>query len=276
MRDPYFDIPAISNSRLSLFEKSPMHYKYLMEHPKPPTAAMLFGSLVHYVVLEPHMLKDYIIVFDETKRPEPDKDYKTKVNQIWRANFFTQADLEKKIAVSKEDFDFAQRIRDKLYTYPQSKEILNASGNLLEHGVRWKHGKSNCKGKIDIRNPYFLADLKTGADVDPPEFQKNIFNRKYHRQGGMYLDGDAEGKLDFANMKEFMFIAVETEEPIGISVHRLTRPVIERGYEEYCNLTEQLQVCIDTDIWQGYEYKADIEKDGIFDVHLPNYLRKAS
>lgn len=37
----------ISSSQLKLYLKSPAAYKYVVEHPKPPTDAMRFGSLFH-------------------------------------------------------------------------------------------------------------------------------------------------------------------------------------------------------------------------------------
>jgi hypothetical protein len=88
----------------------------------------------------------------------------------------------------------------------------------------------------------------------------------------MYLDGDANGKLDYAGKwKDFYFIAIESAEPHGIAVYKPRRQVLEKGLEEYRTLCEQFQSCIDNKIWQGYEFKS--VAGHLFEIDLPSYLK---
>ena len=56
--------PGISKSGLDLIHRSPAHYMTQRLHPKPPTAAMTFGSAFHDLVLLPEL-------FEKTYRPDP-------------------------------------------------------------------------------------------------------------------------------------------------------------------------------------------------------------
>lgn len=273
MKDPYFQSKGISQSGLKIFEKSPLHYKWSLTNPIVPTEAMKFGSLTHYVCFEEEIMFDYVAVFDDKHRPVPSADYRNKENQKWKANKITEIELSGKVAYLGVDYDRARTMRDRLHANPQSREVLFARGNIFESGTHWMKGKSQCKGKIDVKNEYFLADLKTAQDADPHAFHRTIFNMKYDRQGAMYLDGDAGGNLNFEDMKEYMIVAIEPEEPHAISVHRLRKEVIQYAYHDYCNLVNQLQTCLDTNVWQGYEFKAGFADHGIFEVKLPKYLR---
>lgn len=273
MKDPYFGIKKISQSGLINFERSPMYYKYVTDNPVIPTLPMKFGNLGHYNVLEPHNLGNYIMILDESKRPVPDKNYQTKVNKEWKDAIELSATALDMILLSSNDKLRADDCKEALHRNQQARELLEAGGNKFESGIEWKKGKSECKGKIDVRNEFFLADLKFLENADPGEVLKAIFKRKYHRQGAMYLDGDAGGQLDFADMKDYFIIACENDAPYGVSVHRLTKELIVHAYTEYTTLVGQIQICIDNNHWPDYDFKAKISNSGIFDVDLPNYLK---
>lgn len=268
----YDEIPAISNSMLSHFKRSPEHYVYAVQHKKPPTPAMVFGTAFHSYVLEPHLFDTDVAVMDESKRPAPDKDYKTKINAEWKAEFLLNAATDKKEVITVDQFERIKVMADKLNNHELAGELLNISGLQKESKLQWKWKNTNCKGLCDMRHDQFLADLKTGVDVDPDVWQRNFFYWDYHRQGGMYLDGDADGKLSYANRyKDFFFIAIEPEPPHGIAVYKISKEVLSKGVEEYRTLVEQFQVCVDNNIWQGYEFKSIAGQ--MFDIHLPYYMR---
>ena len=57
----YFEIKRMSNSKMSYFKQSPMHYLFAMENPDKESAAMTFGSAYHAAVLEPEIFEnDYV------------------------------------------------------------------------------------------------------------------------------------------------------------------------------------------------------------------------
>lgn len=67
----YHARPEISKSDLDLLAKSPYHYKYKDEFERKDSAALVLGSAVHKLILEP---KDFFNEFSV----EPDVDKRTK------------------------------------------------------------------------------------------------------------------------------------------------------------------------------------------------------
>ena len=74
----------ISASGLKQILRSPMHYKFNKENPRPPTRAMEFGTLMHTAILEPELLAaSYVVVPDDapTKQSRAGKEWWVLFNQ---------------------------------------------------------------------------------------------------------------------------------------------------------------------------------------------------
>ncbi len=268
----YDEIIAMSNSRLAEFKRSPEHYKHSLLTRQKTSPALTFGIAFHTYVLENHKFALEVAVMDENLRPEPDKDYKTKVNREWKAQFLT--DNQDKEVITTAEFEQIKRMHDKLTNHELANELITMAGNKYEEVIQWNWKRTKCKGLKDITSHHFLADLKTGLDVDPDgTFRRlDFFSYGYYRQAAMYLDGDAGGKLGYSNTwKDFYFIAIEKTAPFGIAVYKPSKEVIEHGLEEYRTLVEQFQSCVDNNEWQGYEFKA--VASSIFEVTLPYWMR---
>lgn len=262
MRDSYFDIPAMSNSALKWFKKSPMHYQWYINNPPPPSKEMAFGSAFHTIILEPEKFKYLYVVADTEKRPEKDKGMTSNKNKAWLAGL----GFGGKEILKKEEFDTLQRIRDAVMKNGFAKELVTDSKNQIEQGIYWEHNDIQCKGKVDILNSGFMADLKTCADASPNDFSRTIWNYEYYRQAGMYLDGYG------MQTKPFYFIAVEKTEPFGVSVHKCSQDVIDYGIQEYQELIAQYKMCLESGNWPGYEKDAIYE---YFEAELPKWVKKA-
>lgn len=273
MRDPYFDIPAISNSDLKHFKRSPEHYKQYKRAGQPETEAMTFGSAFHCYVLENDKFKDQYSVLDESLKPVPGKDYRTVANKEWKDKFYSDSLLQGKTVLSPDELERIKAMSDKLYSVDPSKELLEYTRNKYEQTLEWKWHGINCKGKCDIINDFCLVDLKTTENADPVEFAKTVIWNEYYRQAGMYLDGDSGGKINYNAKKDFYFIAIEKSPPYGVSVHICSKELVEKGVEEYRSLVEQYKACFKNDLWESYQYKALSRFDGVFELDLPYYLK---
>lgn len=269
----YDKIFGINNSKLKHFKRSPMHYLMEFQNPTPHTYDMIFGIAYHALVLEDEkaFLKQ-IDVMDESKRPFPDKNYQTHANADWKRAYIAAAKEENKSVITLEDHEVMKVMKDKLFQNEFAKELLEQSQNEFEQAVTWNWKKTFCKGLKDITNPNFLADLKTVQNADPEEIKRLLFKNQWDRQGGMYLDGDLGGKFDYSKkLKDFFFICQEKEFPYAVSVVKPTQEVLIRGIEEYRELVEGFQTCMDYKEWPGYEWKAI--NGAYHDVSLPSYLR---
>lgn len=273
MEQNYFEIKAISNSDLKHFKRSPEHYKQYKKDGSADTEATIFGSAFHSYILEPHKFESEFVIMDESNRPVPEKDYRTTANKEWKESFYLNASSKNLKVLSVDDFERLKLMKDKLYSVAPAKEILEFTRNEYEKTLRWNYKGIACKGKADIINDFFIADLKTTEDADPVEFSKTVIWNEYYRQAGMYLDGDSAGHINYSNLKSFYFIAIEKKPPFGVSVHVCSKDLIEKGVEEYRFLVEQLKSCIDADKWESYHFKALSRMDGIFELDLPLFMK---
>lgn len=268
LKDNYFKMPEISNSDLTNFEISPAHYKYFKDRPRPDTKATLTGSAFHYLCFEPENLPKYMLVLEEHNRPEPAKDYRNADNKKWKDEQVAAAQKNGLELISSDDFGIAQDMYDAISKDTEAFELLRAGGNQYERVDKWEWGGIKFRRKADIRNEFFMADLKSTDSADPRDFERSIFNWKYDRQGGMYSDGERIiTGTDFFN--PFYIIAVEKSPPYGVSVHLLTDEVLQYGCDRYRKLASQLDECAKADKWPGYAYKYN----KVNNIYLPKYLR---
>lgn len=256
---------------LSDFKRSPLHYQHALTAPRKTTESLTFGTCYHTYILEPHLFEKTVAVMDETQRPFPDKNYQTHANRDWKNAFLELAAIDKKEVITVEQFERMKVMRERLYKHELAGELLECQGNQFEQVSQWMHGKTQCKCLKDISNPNFLADLKTDRDPDPDEWKRSFFGWSYHRQSGMYSDGDMGGKYTYGKGKDFFYIAQEPEPPHAVAVYKIRREVIDKGVEEYRDLVEKLQICIDSGIWQGYEFKS--VAGTMFEIDLPNWMK---
>lgn len=265
MKDPYFDIPAMSNSALKWFKKSPKHYQWYKENPQHTTEAMHLGHAVHALVLEPEKFDKMFSVLDTSKRPETDKTMASNKNKEWLLEFNLEASQNDKEVITQDQFICIERMRDAVMSNGFAKELISDQGNIFEHISQWEENEIKCKSKIDILNSGFMADLKSCQDASYESFVKTVWNYEYYRQAGMYLDGIR------MTSDPFYFIAVEKSEPFGVSVHKCTPELIEYGVREYKELISQYKACLESGNFPGYEKDAIMD---YFDLELPAWVNK--
>jgi hypothetical protein len=266
-KQDYLKIDRISNSELGWFKRSPLHYKHYKDNPPKDTKATLTGSAFHYLVFEPGNFSKYMMVINEHERPEPNKDYRNAENKKWKDQIVLSAQTKGLELISSDEFGVAQDMYDAVMSDPRASELLKAKGNKFEKTDFWEWDGLQFKRKADIWNPDFIADLKSTQTADPRGFARKIFEWDYHRQGGMYSDGDRqiEGSEFF---KDFYLIAVESEAPYGVSVHMLTEEVLQYGCDEYRTLARELNECKIKNEWPGYSFRGQINN-----IFLPKYLK---
>lgn len=268
----YDEIPAISNTWLGIFKQSPKHFQHARLVGMESTPDMVFGIAFHTYLLEPQWFERDVFVLDETKRPVPDKDYKTHANADWkRAQFAENSDKE---VITTAQFELIKWMAEAIQKHELAGEILRMSQSQYECKLQWQYKGTACKSLLDQRHSQFINDYKTCQSADPDEWARvSFFPYGYDRQGGMYLAGDSGGELPYSGRwKDVFFTAVEKSAPYGVAVYQPSREVLSRGVEEYQMLVEQYAACVRSGIWEGYEFKS-IGGSGKFDIQLPYYLR---
>ena len=60
--------PALSRSDIFEMRKSPMHFRYALDHPREETTAMAFGTALHCYVLEPEKFAERYVICEKIDR----------------------------------------------------------------------------------------------------------------------------------------------------------------------------------------------------------------
>lgn len=257
---------AISNSQLTAFKRSPAHWLQYVKTPKKQTEAMLLGSVAHCLALEKENFEKKYFLMDLEQMPEPKKDFRIKVNSVWKEEQLERAHgLD---VVTSEELTRAGKMVEALYSDEVAVKYLQRA-QAFESKLEWNCLGLNFLGIRDITGEDYIADLKFVSNADPYAFKRYLFNNGVYRQGGMYLDGEMGGEFTGDPHKRVLFIAVESEEPFGVSVNELQPEVITFGISEYRMLSQQLKMCLDNDYFPGYQHRSI---NGSFDVFLPTYI----
>lgn len=257
----------LSNTSLSQFKKSPLHYLYYKENKIEPTEAMIFGKAFHCFILENDLFKDRYFTLDFEKRAEPDKAMNSKLNIAWKADQI-QSNMGKEL-ISKEDLDTINLMYEAVQNHKPAMELLSQL-SAVESKIEWIDGDTGLSmiGYIDGKGDGFKIDFKVVKDASPEGFIKDAFNKDLPRQAALYVDADITLT---GQVTDFYFIPIEKTPPFGVSVQKCSRQFLNHGKLQYSNLLSDFLRWDDAGRpVAGYEWK---NKQGYFDLNLPNWVR---
>lgn len=267
----YRKLEALNYSALKQFEKSPAHFRYYMDYPeaREDTVATLTGSAWHYLTIDEANFNKHMVVLNEAERPEPSKNYQTKVNQVWKADKIAEAARAGLQIISSDDLGIAQDMAEELWKDHQARELIKAAGVIPEMVSTWTRDGIKFKCMRDIWHPEYCLDLKSCQSADPTDFERDIFKMDYHLQGGLYSDPDRVlNDTQFFN--PYFIVAQEKTAPYGVSVHLLSDEVLEYGFKKMLKLAKGVKKCEETGIWPGYSSKYSDYNT----VNLPEWLNR--
>ena len=271
----YNKIEGINFSLLKEYHKSPMHFKYAIDNPRQSTDAQTLGTLVHSMVLEPHTIDDDFTMMDMSKRPDPTKDFRSQENKLWKQQLIEEAAHHNRALVDVDVYAQAKLMADSVLSNPVIKSLIDRA--TIERGIMWTDPvtKLKCKGRPDafIEEKNLIIDLKTTISAHPSEFQKSIWNYRYHEQAAFYSMG-LKALYGADKFDKFLFIAVENKAPYCSATYFLSPNALDVGWVTCQSLLNLHKKCVDANDWsQGYEVLAD-HKSGIMDLDLPAYAYK--
>ena len=231
----YHADPAVSKSHLDQIARSAYHYwaRYLNPDRQTvkPTAAMLFGTLVHTAVLEPDELRN---------RYDLAPDRRTKAGKE------LAADMEARgiTPVSAADMDAALAMAGAVRSHQAAAELLRHGQ--AEQSFWWDDADTGmrCKCRPDWLNGATCVDLKTTTDASPAGFAKSCAAFRYHVQADHYLAG--------LPAERFVFIAVEKTYPYAVGVYQLDADAMAHGAELRRQNMRMIADCRAINEWPGY------------------------
>lgn len=231
-------------SLLKKFMKAPAYYKAEVERkakgvPEKSTPAKEFGKVFHDWALEG---------IEPVAAPSVDR--RTKKGKEVYAEFLEEN--KGKNILKFEDMEIMKRMVESVRSHPVAGTLFE--GGLAEQSIWWKDDVTGllCKCRPDYMNQKkgLVVDLKSTADVSPEGFARSVANYGYYLQNSFYMDGieTVLGKKFF----DFLFVAVEKEEPYITVVYDLDPQAIWQGRSEYRESLTSLDYCIKNDYWPGY------------------------
>ena len=249
----------VSNSRLTAFKRSPLHLIHYLNGNSKQTPAMAFGSAFHMALLQPDLYAtEYLVA--------PDVNRRTAEGKLAYDKFVYEAD-GKQVLTSNDSIKISEMVTA-VRQNPIANELLS---NCLyyEHKVTWTNQDTGVpmRGVVDAMSSDYIIDIKTTMDANPYKFQRDCFANMYHRQAAIYMDAFGYN----TKQMDFYFIAIEKDEPYGVSVNLMDYDSIQKGREIYLDQVTEYRSWVEAGCPSAsYEYW---HYAGIHTIELPNYLK---
>ena len=231
----------LSFSSIKEFAKSPRHYlNYVTKQRTPPTDAMKLGSMVHCMILTPHL-------FNEQFAVAPEINKRTNAGKEEWATFCSQH--EGKIVVENEDFEHARRLADNALSNSYISSLVKGCYDFEQE---WRQDVDGLpyRGFYDGVAEDYILEVKTIKDGNPKSVMSDFLKSKYHMQAGLY---------SHVSGKEVIYIVIETSEPY-LSYAAPTDPKYTKlGMDDITDLNKKFSECLESgDFTGGYDYHSEI------------------
>jgi hypothetical protein len=217
------DVSRVSNSMLSLLKKSPRKFynRYELGQFEKPTEAMVYGSLLHCMVLEPDEVKHRFAVM-------PNVDGRTTAGKAVKAVFYEES--KGKQVVDSDAFSSAT-IAGGFARMHNEFAWFAANPGTIEQRIDFEVDGIACRAKPDMvcLDQKVIWDLKSTKDASPKEFERSVVSFGYHRQAAFYR----EAVYQSTGVEcRFLFLVVEKESPWECAVYELDEWFLTKGEEE--------------------------------------------
>jgi hypothetical protein len=198
---------TLSYSSLKAFIESPNHY-LLYKQKKESSTQMRKGSLVDCLLFTPSDFPKKYVLADIDKRTKAGKE---------QAILFESQGLE---VVSSDQMEEASKIVSSIEGNLNVQDLM--IGLDYQKELRGKIQGIEFVGYSDAICPNYIIDLKTTKNASAKEFNRSIFNFKYHLQAAIYMH------LSGAN--EYYWIAVESSAPYNCEVYSCSNEWKDKGF----------------------------------------------
>lgn len=255
---------CLSYTALSNFQISPAAFVEYKLGKKIETDAMIYGSMVHCLVLEPDDFDNRYLCLDDAQVISEIGGAKPRATKLYKEWYAVEAaKAGNRMVVEPEDAKHARTVAMNVRTNRASSKILRRV-SVREKAIEWDFMNFKFHGYIDGDGDDTIFDLKTMPDADPKKVQREIASRGLHIQAAMYTIGNG------GMPKKYYIIAVDKMG--GVSVHLIHDRLMEQGLADYTRLVGKFNECILSEAWeQSFDFWAE-RADGIFTAEKPEWM----
>lgn len=264
---------SLSHSAINEFRKSPSHFIAYKLRTKEPTAAMIEGTLLHKMLLEPFDFEENYIIEPENKPSSaqqiqvlrfvangysvdeavenayknPKKEHlKLPVQYPEYLQFLKDNKGESKEVIDGKTFEKLSVLSNAIKYNPAAKHFYFNATQTEKH-IEWKEFGYDWNGYIDaIRDNGdvndFIFDLKKVADASPRKVERSILYDGIGLQAAHYTFG---ARID----KPYYILAVDNAANVSVTeVTKATRAIM---WEELERIMEKFERCIWKNDWNA-------------------------
>lgn len=237
----YHTLAAVNQSSLKpLIQRSPKHYLYNLNNPRPSTRSQFRGTAAHCAILEPERFARDFVVFDGPRR----------AGKAWEA---FEAANEGKTILKVDELEAARAIQRAVLEDPLAGRYFSGCGD-NEATLYWRDVLTGleCKARPDrmtsIGGEHVIVDLKGTKDASPKWFPRDAANYLYHLQAAFYSDGY---EAVVGVRPRYVIVAVELAAPHDVVVYQLDEDTLAAGRETYREALQSVAACRKAEQWPG-------------------------
>lgn len=241
----YREAEGISRSELFKIARSPLHFKYALEHPTD-SPSLAFGRALHKYILEKDdFFNDFIVA--------PACDRRTKAGREEHEARQREARAAGKELVSADDMDVITEMRRAVMAHPLARCLLSGEHEKDFYWVDADTGEK-CKCRPDCLTEYdgskYIVDYKSADSCEDGHFERSCRKYGYKLQAGMYTEGVFQNTFE---QHGFAFVAQEKRPPYAVRVYFCSPEFVAQGYDKFRELIGIYHSCRETGNWHGYE-----------------------
>lgn len=241
-----------SKSTLDVVNRSPAHYKYLIdggqvtidEDPPEEPEAFKVGRALHCLALEPH-------AFDRRyfELPNFGKMTSTK-NRALRDAWLADNRNGRTYLTAKQMF-VVSSMRESLLRVPRIRSILERGESELTCVARCPQTGLLRKIRLDYACEHLGIglDLKTAWDANPEKWKWEAKRRRYAVQDTYYSDTAQLCDLDINSMG---FVVIEKSPPFVAGIYTIDDSARMFGERAYIHNLNTIATCVQTGEYPGY------------------------
>jgi hypothetical protein len=250
--DLYQAQQGINASSIAHGRKSMLHMHHAMTTHTEATAAMMFGTLAHYVVLE----GGGGLVCCDARRGSKD----------WDAAVVA-ANGNERMVCKPDEYDQVMAMRDAVVAHKEARWIIEVTQHEVSGFWTGSYGKAKLRadmlGRVESSGTMILADYKTTGDIEPRRFFSTAERLAYHVKMGWY----AEGVKAITGIYPCVYMIVqEAKPPFDVFVAMMPYEITEQGREEAIEIAMKYRVAQECGIYQG------VEPDSVIEYERPAWV----
>jgi len=264
---PFEEYKAWDAANVSLLNRmesrSPLHARHEKDNPKSPTAALIEGTAIHKLILEPHEFYDEYKVAPQCgaiKKSSGERCTNKATRMLAdgsqylcgvHAKGLPTVEIPANHCIASEDFVRWKNIAKAVKNHSLANKLIESASH-TEVSLLWMDEQTGlpCKARLDalMTGLNMLGDLKTTEDAGE-DFARSVHKYSYYRQAAWYLRGAQTCGLD---VDAFAFIAIEKQPPHDVVVYQTPERLTNIGNQELDGMMRKYAEVYDSGEWSGY------------------------